>query len=550
MPFNSLKIDLWLALALILGLTFCLYGSNWGRVESWNPDQMALRPIFIEGKPPFQPVSYYKPPFHTYLNFFLAETPARILRKMLGMPDHDDAYLILFFSRLLTAFLFLGSISLVYLITREIFDADLARVLALLFATTAGIIAFAHFLTADVPVLFWMLLSFYFSQKIVSQPSLSNYLCAGFLTGLATATKYNGLAVGIAIVTAHLLSGRRQTLKSIALDRNLLLGIAMVPSGFIFGNPYAILDYRTFVADFLFNYQVTPVYKGTTYGQSYGTFLRYVLDILGLPVFSALVLASLLLVPILILRLRPFNMKKKLIILLLSVSALYYLKLGSFPRLEDRFVLPVIPYLFILTGVFWEKLLRNRVVFLPIFVAVLVYNSACSFYVGKRFLEDPRMEAQVWAIKNIPARATLVQTPYVPHWEKWPGIQFKVENIPLISGRKKLFEAKLKDKKYVLEYLNTTERNDDKIDEYSLERLQELKGDFIAVDSFYYDRFAGTERGDLYPSIRSFFTDLLAEKYPYKIVFDRKSKSYPKWLYPSRINAVERNRIVILAKAS
>jgi hypothetical protein len=38
-----------------------------------------------------------------------------------------------------------------------------------------------------------------FAQKIVFQPPLVNYLCAGFLTGLSTATKYNGLAVGIAL---------------------------------------------------------------------------------------------------------------------------------------------------------------------------------------------------------------------------------------------------------------------------------------------------------------------------------------------------------------
>lgn len=539
-----------MAVALILGLTFCLHGSNWGRVESWNPDQMALRSIFIDGKLPFQPGSYYKPPFHTYLNFFLAETPARVVMKMSGVPYHDKPHLILFFSRLLTAFLFLGSISLVYLITREMFDVKLARILALLFSTTAGIVAYAHFLTADVPVLFWMLLSFYFSQKIISHPSLSNYLWAGFLTGLATATKYNGLVIGIAMATAHLLSGGRRTLKDMALDKNLIYGLAMVPIGFIIGNPYSILDYQTFLADFLYNYYTTPVYSGYTAGHNYGTFLRFVMDIVGLPVFAALVLASVLLVRVLILQAGPFNPKKQLIILLLSVFALYYLKFGSFPRLEDRFVLPVIPYLFILTGVFWEKLLRSRAIFLPIFAAVLVYNSVCSFYVGKRFLEDPRMEAQIWAVKNIAAGALVVQTPYVPRWEKWPGIQFRVETIPLLSGRKRLFEAKLPERKYVLEYLNTAERNDDKVDWYSLEKLQELRGDFIAVDSFYYSRFLGTERAELYPSIRSFFTDLLAEKYPYRIVFDRESKSYPRWLYPRKINSVEKNRIVILAKRS
>jgi len=113
-----------------------------------------------------------------------------------------------------------------------------------------------------------------------------------------------------------------------------------------------------------------------------------------------------------------------------------------------------------------------------------------------------------------------------------------------------LFEAKLSEIEYVFEYLNTAERNDDKVSWYSLEKLQELEADFIAVDSFYYERFLGTDIGELYPSIRLFFTKLLAENYPYTIVFERKSKSYPRWLYPRKINTVEKNRIVILAKTN
>jgi hypothetical protein len=158
------------------------------------------------------------------------------------------------------------------------------------------------------------------------------------------------------------------------------------------------------------------------------------------------------------------------------------------------------------------------------------------------------MEAQLWAVKNIPAGATLVQTPYVPRWENWPGIHFKVESTPMVSGRRRLFESKLRDRKYVLEYLNATEVNDDKVDWYSLEKLEEFKADFIAVDSLYYERFLGTEIGELYPSIRSFFTELLAENYPYTIVFERKSNSYSPYLYPPRIKPVEENRIVVLAK--
>ena len=120
----------------------------------------------------------------------------------------------------------------------------------------------------------------------------------------------------------------------------------------------------------------------------------------------------------------------------------------------------------------------------------------------------------------------------------------------MVSGRRRLFEAKLKDRKFVFEYLNAKEVNDDKVDWYSLEQLQELKADFIAVDSFYYKRFLGTEKGKLYPSIRLFFIDLLAENIPTGLFSTASPSPTHGGSIPAKINTVEKNRIVILAKRS
>ena len=42
------------------------------------------------------------------------------------------------------------------------------------------------------------------------------------------------------------------------LDRRLALGLAAVPIAFVLANPYAVLDARVFVTDFLVNYEITP----------------------------------------------------------------------------------------------------------------------------------------------------------------------------------------------------------------------------------------------------------------------------------------------------
>ena len=42
-------IDKGLLVALFLAVAFSAVGINWGRVECWNPDEMALRSIFPKG---------------------------------------------------------------------------------------------------------------------------------------------------------------------------------------------------------------------------------------------------------------------------------------------------------------------------------------------------------------------------------------------------------------------------------------------------------------------------------------------------------------------
>ena len=73
------NIDRVLLVSLFLTLAFSLEGINWGRDECWNPDQIALRSLFRKNKPPFEPSTFTKPPFHTYLTYFLVERWVPIL---------------------------------------------------------------------------------------------------------------------------------------------------------------------------------------------------------------------------------------------------------------------------------------------------------------------------------------------------------------------------------------------------------------------------------------------------------------------------------------
>jgi len=166
------RIDPLLAAALLLAFIFCLHGITWGRVECWNPDQVALR-----GLRALRPGSYGKPPFHTYLNHAFVVWPIAAVLKIARVPTErtkiaNSAKLI--GSRLLTAALYLGTIALAYSIGCGFYGRFSAVLIGFVFATSAGFIAYAHFLTADIPLVFWMLAAFWFAQQLISVPARWN----------------------------------------------------------------------------------------------------------------------------------------------------------------------------------------------------------------------------------------------------------------------------------------------------------------------------------------------------------------------------------------
>ena len=48
--------------------------------------------------------------------------------------------------------------------------------MSLVYGTSAGLIAFSHFETADIPVTTWMLAAFYFAQNVLLRGRLADYM--------------------------------------------------------------------------------------------------------------------------------------------------------------------------------------------------------------------------------------------------------------------------------------------------------------------------------------------------------------------------------------
>ena len=540
-----------LAAALLLAFLFCLQGITWGRVEDWNRSSIAMRSLRA-----LRPSDYMKPPFHTYFNHVLVVWPIDGVMKIAQVPKErmkisNSAKLI--GSRLVTIALYLGTIALAYSFSRRSYGRFSAAIIAFAFATSAGFVANAHFLTADMPLLFWMLAAFWAVHWLVSAPTTRNYAIAGFLIGIATATKYNGLAVGIAFLVAHFFATKGESFRRMILSRQLGIGLGMVLLGFYFGCPTAPYEPKRFWNDFIYNYTVTPRYSGQPDRANHLAALGRIPEIVGIP--GAILIAVLAILScILVLKRRDLSdAATRGFALSSAVFLLYILKIGTFPRTETRYVLPAVPFLILMIGPALQTFERRKWI-LALFVPVLIYNCICSYLVGKRFNNDPRLEAQLWMVKNVPQGSVVESSGTCPHWSSLPNFDaheillgrtddpippardITDLRLPHMPGRVELFREVFPD--WVQPLVAEKEGHaDPRL--FTAAALANRNPDYLAIYSADYNVPDKT--------VRRYYGDFLTGKFPYAIVFDRSTPRAPEWIYPRTIDSL-RGRITILQR--
>jgi hypothetical protein len=534
-----------LAMSLAGTFVLCLYGLT---MTQMHPDQLAFVPLFAPDRWPFNPGWFEKPPFYSYCNYFLTVLPSTVIAGVLRLDAHALQVLQVAWARVVMAGMLLAAAGVVFTMTRKAFGVFSARIITIIFVTSAGMIAFVHQLTADVPVTLWMLVAFHFSAAILRDDRPSNYVLAGLFTGIATATKYNGLAVGAAIVVAHLLSyvstRAPRWWRDVVVSRKLVVGLAMVPVGFVVGNPYAVLDHHRFKADFLYNYIVAPVYEGQT-GHSWGSFFLRIVETIGLPAFAVFTVAVVVSTSV-VLRSKRLRVPEATFWTLLVVCALYYAKFAPFPRLETRFVLPIVPFWLMLSAPCWERLRRHATPLAAVMATLVAYNVVCALYVGSRFRADPRAAAEAWVHANVVAGSTIEADVYSAGGYAQPPL--RATPMPFVTGRERLFARVFPGDVFINGSDVAQHEAEERTRWYSIAELTHRDPDYVIVNSLYYDRFLEPgRRRDLYPSMREFFDVLLAGRSPYRIVFDRRSPPVPAVIYPREIDFLA-NRATILAK--
>jgi hypothetical protein len=528
-----------LILSLVLGFFAGVQGFTWGRYDCLNLDKMAFQSLFDKNRLPFQPKRYVKPPFYSYLNHFVARIPAMTVSSLFFWKKSHERYEIFlvlrtWIARALNLVMFAACSIGIFIMVRKYYGLGSARVTSLIFATSAGFVPYQIFLTTDLAVVFMMLASFLFALKILNNPGMGNSIAAGLLAGLATATKYNGLAVAIALPLAHLLACRSGNpfIEAIKRKSAWVCG-ACVPLGFLLGNPFTILDWQNFRADFLYNYTVTPVYNGATLGNGYRRFFESFYEIFGVPGTLFIGLALVFGLGFVLLNLKT-SKAWQLWIMAGAVFALYTYKIGAFPRIETRFVLPAAPFLLIMASAGFVVLLKVRFLSMPVLAVILAYNLACCWWTGRLFANDPRNYVPEFAKQKLQNGGIVEWSKSNPKLEGLP-VKLQIHQIQTGLERVAMFDKMFADNAEIHAMVKAKEVQITP-DWFSVKSRKARNTDYVIWSTI-----------DLEGIVRHHYEALFDELSGYRVIYDAQSPKQPDWVYPKRTEFT-RNRTTIWEK--
>ncbi len=405
----------YLVLLAILGLAFILrfIGVNFGLPYLYHADEpVVVNHALAFGSGDFNPHFFRIPPLVSYL-LFIVFGMYFLAGKIMGIFHEVSDFEQLFYSDP-SSFYFLARIifgviagtATVYFLYRLIaknFDLGRALVSSFLLAICFLHVSDSHYVYADIPLVLILLIGFITIFHLTDNPDkLTQHLWVGFMVGLATATKYNGITLAIPYIYFSLvLSNRRKILIFWCFA-----GAASFLT-YVLLNPFSLMDFEFFLNEL----------KAESYAHQGGTdwlhHLKYSLaNGLGWP----MLLASIAGILIFFLHgARRFTQDPKIIKAgaFIIFIASYYLILVFAAQEYARYVLPLVPFIiyFAADFILWlpsvikgnHAIIKSALTFCIIAIVTIPTLAHSMAYDKVMTAKDTRTLAKEWIEQNIPS---------------------------------------------------------------------------------------------------------------------------------------------------
>jgi len=372
------------------------------------------------------PHFFYYPSLYVYLLAGLMFVRYLVLL-LVGVPDTalltelaTDPSPFFIMSRSVSALFGAATPVLVYLIVRKFQDKTTALLAALFMSLCYLHVRDSHFGTTDVPAAFFIMCSVLFVMDAFEKGRPRDYVRAGVLAGMATATKYGSMMVVLPMLFAHVCVHWRNSappvtrlLATVRDQRIWLYGGCVLLSFFVF-TPFALFDFRIFTSHF--SSEMNHLLAGhSILGQTIllgRGWWYHAWRTLPLGLGPLMFLAALIGIGV------AFRKAPRIAAVVFLFPLAYYLSAGRGYTVFLRYMIPVVPFLCmgaaILTTTLTGPLSASRLQHagLALIVAALLLQPTRNVIRMDRLLatRDNRLIAADWMKSNLVAGKTIYQT--------------------------------------------------------------------------------------------------------------------------------------------
>lgn len=416
---------------LLLALAIRVWGIAYDLPYVYHPDEPAMiqRSLHMLKTGDLNPHFFHWPSLPFYLNA-LAYVPYYLLgRQLVGFKSPEDIPSLrqltmgvvyspmpttVLLGRLVTVGFGVGCVALVYLIGRRLTGVRSVSLLAaLLVALSPTCVSHSRWATPDTFAAFFALAASYMSLLLFQEGKTWQYVLAGVCVGLAASSKYNAALVLVALLVAHFFRHGWTGFRS----RDLYLALAASGSAFLLTTPFALLDFPKFWTDLSFDRAHYSTGHAGMEGDSLRWYLSYLLRVSG----PASILAGIAIIG-------AFMSRSKILLLAASFPIVYFLTVSQLNVRNERTILIVIPFMFLLAAILLLELFRRATKLQrksSVLVSILLLLALLALSVGipayntvqaglKLSLVDSRETARIWIQDNLTPGTQVAIESYSP----------------------------------------------------------------------------------------------------------------------------------------
>src|SRR5436305_5023278 len=236
-----------LGLLLMAALGLRLWGIRQGLPSSYNIDEathFVPRAIAFFGHD-LNPHYFLNPPAYSYLLHVVFELwfgSADAVTRAYAV-DPTSVFVV---ARVVAAVLGTVAVWLTYLAGSRFFNRGAGLLAAAIFGLAFLPVFYSHVALNDVPTLAPVALALFGTAGVMRRGRRRDYVVAGIGVGLAAATKYTGGITLLCLLAAFLSDAAGGSLWP--ASRRFLLALAMALIAFVIANPYAVLDWNSFIS--------------------------------------------------------------------------------------------------------------------------------------------------------------------------------------------------------------------------------------------------------------------------------------------------------------